>query len=653
MAETFLADITENVLAWNLKPELKKLHNTLSTIKAVLRDADEQQAKNHEVKDWLQKLRDVVYDADDLLDDFGTLILLQKLRSCSGIFTKVRKLFTRPDGLIYRFKITHKIREIRGRLNQISEDRRNFHFKENYNVNPDFSLSKVIEKILRSATGKSFGHLDMDQLQENLNRVLSSGRYLLVLDDVWNEDQHKWKNLRELLMRGCEGSRVIVTTRSIKVAKITGTTTEYNLSGLSDHDCFDLFLKCAFRDQEYRPRNLVEIGQEIVQKCWGVPLAVKTLGNGDRELENLGNQYFNELLSRFCFQDVVEAFDGEILACKIHNLVHDLAQSVAGAECLNAKSGDPEIPESVHHLFFHADNLSREEFPQPLLNLKNLRYFAYSFRVGPISKTFVKKALLNFRRLRVLMLQNLELEELPSSIGFLKQLRYLNLSNNCNIKSLPECICKLVNLQTLNLINCEQLKVLPRNFGQQLMSLKTLYLTSQEISLQKRSSISLGFLQFLLLYKCSCRKFPTEIWQHMKKLRVLRIYECSSLTCLPASIRHLAKLEKLWIWNCEELDLSVGEGMEGLESLQSLLLMGLPKLVSLPSGLKDIYAMKLKYLRVACCPKLTALPDWLQNCTLLQRLYIEDCQELSYLPEQIRSSSNAKVRIIDCPLLNG
>nr|GMD00265.1 putative disease resistance protein RGA1 [Ipomoea batatas] len=652
MAETFLADITENVLAWNLKPELKKLHNTLSTIKAVLHDADEQQAKNHEVKDWLQKLIDVVYDADDLLDDFGTLILLQNLRSCSSIFTKTTQKLFRFFPLL-DLEVLVKPHWLNWCTTMIDRVVQNFDMRMWVSVSEDFSLSKVIEKILRSATGKSFGHLDMDQLQEQLNRVLSSGRYLLVLDDVWNEDQHKWKNLRELLMSGCEGSRVIVTTRSIKVATITGTTTRYNLSGLSDHDCFDLFLKCAFRDQEYRPRNLVEIGQEIVQKCWGVPLAVKTLGNGDRELENLGNQYFNELLSRFCFQDVVEAFDGEILACKIHNLVHDLAQSVAGAACLNAKSGDPEIPESVHHLFFHADNLSREEFPQPLLNLKNLRYFAYSFRVGPVSKTFVKKTLLNFRRLRVLMLQNLELEELPSSIGFLKQLRYLNLSNNCNIKSLPECICKLVNLQTLNLINCEQLKELPRNFGQQLMSLKTLYLTSQEISLQKRSSISLGFLQFLLLYKCSCRKFPTEIWQHMKKLRVLRIYECSSLTCLPARIRHLAKLEKLWIWNCEELDLSVGEGMEGLESLQSLLLMGLPKLVSLPSGLKDIDAMKLKYLRVAGCPKLTALPDWLQNCTLLQRLYIEDCQELSYLPEQICSGSNAKVRVIDCPLLNG
>lgn len=807
--------VDEISFAWNLKPELKKLQNTLSTIKAVLRDADEQQVKNHEVKDWLEKLKDVVYDADDLLDDFGTVVLLRKVRSSSGILTKVRKLFTRPDGLVYRFKITHKIREIRGRLNQIAEDRRNFHFKENYvnrvengnfreqthsfvrasdiigrdndqeaivgmlmkscdeedreavsflpivglgglgkttlvklvynddrvaqnfdirmwvSVSEDFSLSRVIEKILRSATGESFGHLDMEQLQEHLNRVLCSRRYLLVLDDVWNQDQHKWKNLRELLMSGREGSRVLVTTRSKTVAEITGTTTAYSLSGLSDHDCLNLFLKCAFREQEPRPHNLVEIGKEIVQKCGGVPLAVKTLGSmlycktdeqewlhirdneiwkveqkqtdilpilklsydqmpyhlrqcfaycsmfpkgeeiprevfinlwvaqgfipspdGDRGLENLGNQYFNELLSRFCFQDVAEAFDGEILACKIHNLVHDLAQYVARAECLNVNSGASTISESMHHLFFHADDLSREEFPQFLLNLKKLRYFSYSFRVGPVSETFVKKTLLNFRHLRVLTLQNLELEELPSSIGFLKQLRYLNLSNNCNIKSLPERICKLVNLQTLNLINCEQLKELPRNFGK-LMSLKTLYLTSQEVSLQKGSSIRLDFLQLLLLFKCSCKKLPTEIWQHLRALRVLRIYECPRLTCLPDSIRQLAALKKLWIWNCKELDLLAGEGMEGLISLQSLLLMGLPKLVSLPLGLKDITATNLKYLRVAGCPNLVALPEWLQNCTLLQRLYIEDCPVLSYLPQQIRSSSNAKVHIIDCPLLNG
>lgn len=54
----------------------------------------------------------------------------------------------------------------------------------------DFSLSKVIEKILRSAIGESFGHLDMDQLQSHLSEVMQLKRYLLVMDYVWNEDQN-------------------------------------------------------------------------------------------------------------------------------------------------------------------------------------------------------------------------------------------------------------------------------------------------------------------------------------------------------------------------------------------------------------------------------------------------------------------------------
>ncbi|KAB8867455.1 hypothetical protein FH972_026779 [Carpinus fangiana] len=61
------------------KDELQQLRNTVSTIQAMLLDAEEQQAQNLAVKDWLQKLKDAMYDADDLLDDFSTQLLRRQV----------------------------------------------------------------------------------------------------------------------------------------------------------------------------------------------------------------------------------------------------------------------------------------------------------------------------------------------------------------------------------------------------------------------------------------------------------------------------------------------------------------------------------------------------------------------------------------------
>jgi hypothetical protein len=66
-------------LLCGFKDELQKLGNTVSTIQAVLLDAEEQQAHNHAVKDWLGKLKDAMYEADDLLDDFSTELLRRQV----------------------------------------------------------------------------------------------------------------------------------------------------------------------------------------------------------------------------------------------------------------------------------------------------------------------------------------------------------------------------------------------------------------------------------------------------------------------------------------------------------------------------------------------------------------------------------------------
>ncbi|KAK5787306.1 hypothetical protein PVK06_041960 [Gossypium arboreum] len=66
-------------LCWNVKDDLHDLKSTVSTIKAVLLDAEERSVTSQLVKDWLEKLRDVLYDADDLLDDFSAEALRKVL----------------------------------------------------------------------------------------------------------------------------------------------------------------------------------------------------------------------------------------------------------------------------------------------------------------------------------------------------------------------------------------------------------------------------------------------------------------------------------------------------------------------------------------------------------------------------------------------
>uniref|UniRef100_A0A5B7CEF8 Disease resistance N-terminal domain-containing protein n=1 Tax=Davidia involucrata TaxID=16924 RepID=A0A5B7CEF8_DAVIN len=77
-------------LAYGLRNELQKIQQTASDIKAVLLDAEEQQVKNHQVSVWLGKLKDVLYDVDDVLDEFECEALRQQVVSRGSIIRKGR-----------------------------------------------------------------------------------------------------------------------------------------------------------------------------------------------------------------------------------------------------------------------------------------------------------------------------------------------------------------------------------------------------------------------------------------------------------------------------------------------------------------------------------------------------------------------------------
>ncbi|XP_062020951.1 putative disease resistance protein RGA1 [Rosa rugosa] len=163
-------------------------------------------------------------------------------------------------------------------------------------VSTVFSMKHILQTIIASATkdeGKLSKILSMAKfsidwmiydLEELLYESLHNKRYLIVLDDVWTEDQDDWDKLRPLFTAGLDGCKIIVTTRSKKIPFMMNFPNyQYHLKGMADDDCWALFKHRAFGlGEEVKYPNLVLIAKQIVKKCGGVPLAAKSLGSAMR-----------------------------------------------------------------------------------------------------------------------------------------------------------------------------------------------------------------------------------------------------------------------------------------------------------------------------------------------------------------------------------
>ncbi|XP_042488712.1 putative disease resistance protein RGA3 [Macadamia integrifolia] len=157
---------------------------------------------------------------------------------------------------------------------------RHFGLKAWVCVSEDFDVVRLTKEILESATGSSPPSNSLDLLQVKLKETLSKKRFLLVLDDMWNESYERWDALSTPFAFGKPGSKILVTTRNKGVSSIVRTVpNDYYLKGLSDDSCLALVKRHTFMDENSSDANrkLEVFGQEIVKKCKGLPLAAKTL----------------------------------------------------------------------------------------------------------------------------------------------------------------------------------------------------------------------------------------------------------------------------------------------------------------------------------------------------------------------------------------
>ncbi|URE42894.1 disease resistance [Musa troglodytarum] len=145
-------------------------------------------------------------------------------------------------------------------------------------VSEDFDVVGLTQKILVSCFKTTVDYTELNELQQELKKILQGKKFLLVLDDVWNEKPSLWEKLKVPLLEAGVG-KVIVTTRNECVARIMQTMEPLNLNILPFDKCWMLFEKLALEglDSSSGHNNLVDIGRRIVEKCKGLPLAVKVI----------------------------------------------------------------------------------------------------------------------------------------------------------------------------------------------------------------------------------------------------------------------------------------------------------------------------------------------------------------------------------------
>ncbi|XP_021844211.2 putative disease resistance protein RGA1 [Spinacia oleracea] len=312
---------------------------------------------------------------------------------------------------------------------------------------------------------------------------------------LYDQEKHKWLSVQKLGLAKVGGGQVGI----IPILKLS----YYQL---------DSPLKCCFGYCAIFPKDHRISKMKLIQ-LWMAQGYIQLDGR-HLNMEDVAEEFFSILLRRCFFQDV-EIIDGEIWSVKIHDLMHDVAQEVAGKEICIVNTINGDVDKKVRHLSVFNTRSSGLSFTKTHIR----SYLSFDYKMGG---SCVAALLANWKHLRALSLKNLQIKSLPDSIGELIHLRYLDLSHNKALEILPRPITKLHNLQTFSLFGCYSLKELPKDLSK-LVKLRVLDLIGcSQLSYLPRGIGNLTCLHTLNTFMLRDWRSNQELFSGLEDLKALR-----------------------------------------------------------------------------------------------------------------------------------
>ncbi|KAL7179767.1 hypothetical protein ACSBR1_043048 [Camellia fascicularis] len=297
-------------------------------------------------------------------------------------------------------------------------------------VSDEFNVVRVTRTILEAIILQGSNTMvlstkDLNQLQVKLKEYLSGKKFLIILDDVWNENYDNWDSLRSPFGYGEHGSRVIVTTRNESISSIMQTVSIHRLQQLSDEDCWKLFAKHVFEKGD----------------C-GAHL---NLGRTDYEFE-MERLVLMWMAEGFVEQPRTQAVSRDFCYMLEDNNTHHISERFGNHSWLSKKVLDDILPKLTFLRTLSFPCYKIMELPHSIGNLLHLRYLDLSY----MEIKYLPESVCTMYNLETLLLYNChQLTTLLVNLQNLIRLRHLDITGT-NLQKMSMQMSQLKGLQLLN-----------------------------------------------------------------------------------------------------------------------------------------------------------------------------------------------------------